>query len=119
MSISDPLPIPKTRAAGFNRSAMIMPLPPEQKLAVLRSSDSRRKWMSLDDQRVCVLCDRVITGRQIEVVRSDDGTCTVRCPTPGCRAVPSDWFYQGTGHLSNSATLRMGEVSMWGDSRAV
>jgi hypothetical protein len=97
---------------------MITPLLPEDKLAVLRAADTRRKWSSLDDQRVCVLCDRVVTGREIAVTRSNDGIVSVHCPTPGCPAVPSDWFYQGTGHSSNAGTLRMGEVNIWGDSRA-
>ena len=92
---------------------MTVPLLPEDKLAALRAVDLRRKWISLDDQRVCVLCDRVITGRQIEVRCSGDGVYAVSCPTPGCPAVPSDWFYQGTGHSSNAATIRMGEVSIW------
>jgi hypothetical protein len=87
---------------------------PEEKLAVLRASDSRRKWTSLDDQRVCVLCDRVITGREVEVTRAADGSYSVRCPTPDCSALPSDWFYQGSGFSSNSATLRMGEANIWG-----
>lgn len=88
---------------------------PEDKLAALRAADSRRKWVSLDDQRVCVLCDRVITGRQIEVTCANDGAWSVRCPTPGCPALPSDWFYQGTGHSSSAATVRMGEASLWSE----
>jgi hypothetical protein len=91
------------------------PLLPEEKLAALRSTDSRRKWTSLDDQRVCVLCDRVITGRQIEVSCSSDGVWSVHCPTADCPAVPSDWFYQGTGHSSNAATVGTREASIWGD----
>jgi hypothetical protein len=92
---------------------MIQPLLPEEKLAALRATDSRRKWMSLDDQRVCVLCDRVITGRQVEVTRGHDGSYSVHCPTPNCPALPSDWFYQGSGFSSNASTLRMGEASIW------
>ena len=71
-------------------------LPPEEKLALLQLADSRRKWYSLDDQRVCVLCDRTITGRQIEIVRDEAGACSFRCPTAGCPALPSDWFYHGS-----------------------
>lgn len=108
--------IPKNAAARFNLVPfrMLEPLPPEEKLAALQAMDPRRRWASLDDQRVCVLCDRVITGRQIEVSCSSDGVCSARCPTPGCPALPSDWFYRGTGHSSNAATIRMGEASLWG-----
>jgi hypothetical protein len=86
---------------------------PAEKLAILRATDSRRKWVSLDDQRVCVLCDRVITGRQIEVTLALNGSYSVHCPTPDCPALPSDWFYQGTGFSSKASTLRMSEASIW------
>lgn len=78
---------------------------PEEKLAILQMADPRRKWYSLDDQRVCVLCDRTITGRQIEVVRDAAGAYSLRCPTQDCAAVPSDWFYHGSaysGHRDQS-----------------
>jgi hypothetical protein len=88
---------------------------PEEKLAVLRATDPRRKWTSLDDQRVCVLCDRVISGRQIEVKRAANGTYSVHCPTPDCPALPSDWFYQGTGFSSTASTLGKREASLWAD----
>jgi hypothetical protein len=89
---------------------------PEDKLAIIQAADLRRKWHSLDDQRICVLCDRVITGRQIEVVRKSGGIFSVRCPTPGCPALPNDWFYQGSScSSSNGVTLRRSEVSIWGD----
>ena len=92
---------------------MTTSLLPEEKLAVLRATDSRRKWVSLDDQRVCVLCGRVITGRQIEVTPALNRTYSVHCPTPDCAALPSDWFYQGTGFSSKASTLRMSEASIW------
>src|SRR5688572_7499585 len=62
---------------------------PEEKLALLQTADPRRKWSSLDDQRICVLCDRTITGRQIEV-SSTGRACTPwparRQVAPRCRA---------------------------------
>jgi hypothetical protein len=89
---------------------------PEEKLAILQATDSRRKWHSLDDQRVCVLCDRTITGRRIEVTREPDGAYSVHCPTEGCASVPSDWFYQGSACATpKSQTVRVGEASLWND----
>ncbi|MEN3368601.1 MAG: hypothetical protein V7609_744 [Verrucomicrobiota bacterium] len=73
---------------------------PEEKLAILQAADPRRKWHSLDDQRVCVLCDRAITGRQIEITRDSRGAYSLRCPTPGCASVPSDWFYHGNAYAN-------------------
>ena len=88
---------------------------PEEKLALLQSADLRRKWYSLDDQRVCVLCDRTITGRQIEVIRDLAGAYSLRCPTEGCRALPSDWFYHGSSYSGQrSPSGRNDEVSfLW------
>jgi len=90
-------------------------LPPEEKLAVLRTADPRRKWHSLDDRRVCVLCDRTITGRQIEVRRDASGRCSVHCPTEGCPSVPADWFYQGNAAaISKEVTHGTRDASIWG-----
>jgi len=93
---------------------MNKPLLPEEKLAILQAADSRRRWHSLDDRRVCVLCDRTITGRQVEVRVESSGTVSVHCPTEGCQSVPSDWFYQGNAcSASKTANSRLGEASIW------
>jgi len=87
---------------------------PEEKLAILQAIDLRRKWHSLDDQRVCVLCDHTITGRQVEVGCEPGGTYSVHCPTPGCPAVPSDWFYQGNAlSASRPAIHGTREATIW------
>lgn len=87
---------------------------PEDKLAVLQAADSRRKWHSLDDQRVCVLCDRAITGRQIEVTRDLSGAYSLHCPTEGCPSLPGDWFYHGSACSSeNKPSQRRGEATFW------
>jgi hypothetical protein len=89
-------------------------LPPDEKLSILQVADLRRKWHSLDDQRVCVLCGCTITGRQIEVKKEQGGSYSVRCPTAECPAEPSDWFYQGNGCAPmKSASFRTGEATMW------
>jgi hypothetical protein len=99
----------------FNRRfPMHTQLLPEEKLALLQDIDSRRKWHSLDDQRVCVLCGRTITGRQIEVRAEAGGNYSVHCPTPGCASVPSDWFYQGNAcGVPKVNHVRTGEASIW------
>jgi hypothetical protein len=89
-------------------------LPLEEKLAILQTADPRRKWYSLDDERVCVLCERTITGRQIEVIRDTNGVFSLRCPTEGCPSLPSDWFYHGSACLNrNGSAHRGGEVTLW------
>jgi hypothetical protein len=90
------------------------PLLPEEKLALLQAADSRRKWYALDDQRVCVLCERAITGREIRVIHEPQGTCSLRCPTEGCPSLPSDWFYHGSACSSpHPSDQRRGEITLW------
>jgi hypothetical protein len=89
-------------------------LTPEEKLAILQASDTRRKWYSLDDERVCVLCGRAITGRQIEITRDARGGYSLHCPTEGCSSVLSDWFYHGSGcSTAKSPAGRSIEVDLW------
>jgi hypothetical protein len=87
----------KLNRIGFNASIRPMDshLFLEERLEILQAADPRRKWYSLDDQRVCVLCHRAITGRQIEITPNSAGGYSLHCPTPDCPAVPSDWFYRG------------------------
>lgn len=81
-------------------------LHPEDRLAILQAADTHRKWYSLDDQRVCVLCDRLITGRQIDVTLDKRGNPKLQCPTPGCPATPHDWFYHGNAVAAQNVTAR-------------
>ena len=67
----------------------------QDKLVALQESDSYRKWYSLDDRRVCVLCEKLISGRMIDVWQDEIGTFLLHCPTPGCPGTPRDWFYCG------------------------
>ena len=71
-------------------------LTPEDRLAILRAADTRRKWSSLDDRRICTHCHKLITGRQIELRRDQRGRFLLHCPTPGCPSTVHDWFYQGS-----------------------
>ena len=36
--------------------------------------------------RVCILCEKLINGRMIDVWQDHDGTYRLHCPTPGCSA---------------------------------
>lgn len=67
----------------------------EEKLFALRSGDSFRKWSSLDDRRVCALCGKSITGRQIEITVGRQGQLRLGCPTADCTAGPHEWVYPG------------------------
>jgi hypothetical protein len=65
----------------------------EDKLDILRKADGLRKWESLDDQRVCVVCERIFSGRQIEIRRDQRGRYLLQCPTPECPSFAAHWFY--------------------------
>jgi hypothetical protein len=73
------------------------------KLQVLQRLDHFRKWHSLDEQRYCLSCSKIITGRDIYVVGGTRGTGPLRlvCPTRGCHAIPMDWVLPTDEVLTN------------------
>jgi hypothetical protein len=81
----------------------------EQRLDILRAGDRLRKWHSLDDKRVCILCERIFTGWQIEISRDQRGRYLLTCPTNGCPSFAAHWFYVG------NATAAAGQVLTNGD----
>jgi hypothetical protein len=64
-----------------------------EKLEALRHLDPFRVWRSLDDERRCLSCGRMISGREIRLVGGTPETGELRamCPTENCEAVPLDW----------------------------
>src|SRR3954469_437544 len=65
---------------------------PEERLAILKAVDCERKWYSLDDKRICRMCDRIFTGRQIDIQKGHKGHYDLACPTPACPSSITDWF---------------------------
>src|SRR6266571_6507255 len=63
------------------------------KLDALRRLDQFRQWGSLDEKRYCLVCGKIITGRQIEVAGGTRGNGPLRlsCPTERCNSIPMDW----------------------------
>lgn len=90
-------------------------LDPEERLAILQMADPFRKWNSLDEQRVCVLCHKLITGDEIVISVDGDGDYHLNCPSVGCAATPREWYYHGSAAAPirpvPSAT-RKGEVDL-------
>lgn len=78
----------------------------DEKLSALQEADPFRKWYSLDDQRVCVLCDRVIRGGMVDVWQDEKGVYRLHCPTPGCSSSPRDWFFHGATKTPRPKVLR-------------
>ena len=65
----------------------------EEKLEVLRRLDQFRQWHSLDEKRYCLVCGKLIMGRQIRVCCGTRGNGPLRlnCPTEKCNSIPMDW----------------------------
>ena len=55
----------------------------DDRLSILREGDRFRKWNSLDDQRVCSVCERKFKGRQIEIRRFPRGGYKMLLSDPG------------------------------------
>jgi hypothetical protein len=68
-----------------------------EKLHLLRGLDQFRRWDSVDDQRQCLQCGKVIRGRDLDVVGGtrESGPMRLQCPTRDCRALPIDWVVPG------------------------
>jgi hypothetical protein len=83
-------------------------LPDEEKLATLQRLDHFRKWSSLDEQRYCLSCGALISGREIHVVGGSRGMGPLRviCPTKNCRAIPMDWALPTDEVLANATAAR-------------
>jgi hypothetical protein len=64
-----------------------------EKVDTLRRLDQFRQWRSLDDKRYCLVCGKIITGRQIQVAGGSRGNGPLRlsCPTERCNSIPMDW----------------------------
>ena len=65
----------------------------EEKLEALRLLDQFRQWHSLDEKRYCLVCGKILNGRQIQVAGGTRGNGPLRlsCPTARCNSIPMDW----------------------------
>jgi hypothetical protein len=82
------------------------PLADADKLDVLRKLDQFREWRSTNDKRFCLVCGKIITGRQIQVAGGTRGNGPLRlsCPTERCNSIPMDWV------LPTDETLAVAET---------
>src|SRR5439155_27023833 len=75
----------------------------DDRLSILRAGDRVRKWNSLDDRRVCSVCERKFKGKQIEIRRFRGGRYKLYCPTLGCPSGPHQWLYSRAPVVSEIA----------------
>jgi len=71
---------------------MIAQVKLDDRLSILRAGDRSSRWNSLDDQRVCSVCERKFKGRQVEIRRFPAGRYKLYCPTLGCPSGPHQWL---------------------------
>ena len=74
---------------------------PDERLSVLRAYDHFREWQSLDDERVCVVCDRSFNGHEIQIVMIGNDY-KLHCPTSACESGVHQWVYPGNPLLSDT-----------------
>jgi hypothetical protein len=67
---------------------------PTNKLSILQANDHFRDWHTLDDERVCALCDRKFTGRDVVISTMGDEV-ELHCPTPDCQSGVHQWLHLG------------------------
>jgi hypothetical protein len=82
------------------------PLSDADKLDALQRLDQFRQWRSLDDKRYCLVCGKIITGRQIQVagVTHGNGQLRLSCPTEQCNSIPMDWVLPTDESLAAAET---------------
>ena len=80
-------------------------LPDGDKLEALRRLDQFRIWRSLDEKRYCLVCGKIIIGKQIQVTGGTRGNGPLRlnCPTERCHSIPMDWVLPTDEVLANVA----------------
>ena len=75
----------------------------DDKLVALRKGDPVHKWLSLDDRRSCILCEKTFSGRQVDVAISAAGRVRLHCPSEGCASTPREWVHPGNPLVSQKA----------------
>ena len=79
----------------------------EEKLDFLQRLDQFRQWHSLDEKRYCLVCSKIITGWEIQVIGGTRGNGPLRiiCSTKNCKAIPIDWVMPTDEVLIKTAML--------------
>jgi len=77
------------------------------KLDALRRLDQFREWRSLDDTRFCLVCGKIINGRQIQVDSGTPGDAPplLNCPSERCNSIPMDWVLPTDEILALAETM--------------
>ena len=60
-------------------------------MRVLRLTDHERRWYTVDDKRHCLICERIISGREVRI-SGGPAKYLLGCPTLDCPGTFSHWF---------------------------
>src|SRR4051794_26492222 len=80
-----------------------------ERLNILQTVDNLRRWYSLDDKRLCAICDRVIDGHQVEI-RGERDHYTLHCPTNDCPSNFSHWFLYHAPAVAGTGATALSKV---------
>src|SRR5437763_7704657 len=74
-----------------------IPTKAEEKLHWLRRLDHEHEWKFLDEERYCLRCGRMFTGRQARLIGGTrpHGPLRFRCPTLACSSSTGEWVDAG------------------------
>jgi len=75
---------------------------PTDKLSILQANDHFRDWHTLEDERVCALCNQKFSGNEVVIATMRDEV-ELRCPTSNCRSAVHQWVYPGNALLSEKS----------------
>ena len=75
---------------------------PTDKLSILQVNDHFRDWHTLNEERVCAVCDRKFTGHDVVILTAGDEV-ELGCPTPHCQSGVHQWVYPGNPLLSQKS----------------
>jgi hypothetical protein len=83
----------------------------DEKLDALRRLDQFRQWRSLEEKRYCLVCGKIITGRQIRIDGGTGGNGALRlsCPTERCNSIPMDWVLPTNEIIAKVETMAVEE----------
>lgn len=86
-------------------------LSPEERLRILRLTDLKRRWYTVEDKRLCLICERVISGGEIRI-SGGPANYRLSCPTPDCPGTFSHWFLYRPSAPPPAAPLKDGAGEM-------
>ena len=84
----------------------------DEKLDILQRLDQFRLWRCLDEKRYCLVCNKTITGHEVQISGGENGPLRVSCPTQHCNAVPMNWVRPTDEVLIKIARLEDNKASI-------